>query len=311
MPLSETASENVAHLLVTPELASSEYDFNAPRDFLPDSNVDWVVTIEFSETHDRPVIEAALGTDWQTKHGAPTIFGFAPETGHWTYVFAADAPQSFDKLKLAWSMWDGINDRPKAITANELNRYRDAAESQLKSVGGFEVRTETSAEESLESLSEVVAKCNQDVTLRLCAPSGQQFSGRDVWDVMLCLGLDYGDGDLFHWINNSGVGDDHFFTVQTTTPPGYFVPQRMASGDGDVDDLMFNFSIPRSAGPAAVFDSMTDAVEYAQRRLGGEIVMGSGEPFDESAERERVNSVVKELSRAGFVPGDSSTCRVF
>ena len=212
-PVSNTASEDMSHLLVTPVSVSGELDFDAPRDFLPDRNVDWVVTVQFAEP--------------------------------------------------------------------------------------------------CESLLEVVAKCDQDVTLWLRAPSGQRFAGRDVWDVMLCLRLDYGDGDLFHWINNSGFGDDHFFTVQTSTPPGYFVPQKMASGVGDVDDLMFNFSIPRSADPMTVFDSMVNAVKYAQGRLGGEIVTDSESSFDDSAERARVESVVEELNRAGFVPGESSTCRIF
>ena len=80
-----------------------------------------------------------------------------------------------------------------------------------------------------------VAECDQYVTLRLVAPTGNLYSGREVWDVMLCLGLDYGDGDLFHWINNSGFGDDLFFSVWTSTAPGYFIPNRMATGEGDVE----------------------------------------------------------------------------
>lgn len=161
------------------------------------------------------------------------------------------------------------------------------------------------------TLPKIVEECNRDVTLVLRAPDGKQFSGRQVWDVMLCLGLDYGDGDLFHWVNNSGFGDDHFFTIQTSTSPGYFIPRRMASGEGDVDDLMFNFSIPRSADPVSVFDSMVNAVEYVQKRLGGAITLRSGEPFGRTSERAKVEEIVENLNEAGFPPGAYSTCRVF
>ncbi len=38
-------------------------------------------------------------------------------------------------------------------------------------------------------------------------------------DVMLCLGLTWGDMDCFHWDNVSGTGDDYHFSVETSTPP--------------------------------------------------------------------------------------------
>jgi cell division protein ZipA len=85
----------------------------------------------------------------------------------------------------------------------------------------------------------------------------------------------------------------------------------MAKGDGDVDHLVFGFSVPRSVDPLASFESMADAVEYAQRRLGGEIMLESGEPFDRDAERARIEVIVRKLRDAGFEPGEHTTCRVF
>ncbi len=61
----------------------------------------------------------------------------------------------------------------------------------------------------------------------------------------------------------------------------------------------------------AVLDSMASAVELVQKRLGGEIVLGSGGPFNKEAERKKVEVVVEKLKHAGFVPGESATCRVF
>ncbi|HUE71998.1 MAG TPA: hypothetical protein VMP01_14015, partial [Pirellulaceae bacterium] len=64
------------------------------------------------------------------------------------------------------------------------------------------------------------------------------------------------------------------------------------------------FSIPRSADPVAVFDSMAKAVEYAQHRLGGTIALRSGELFDKRSERAKIERIVKTLKEAGCVPGE-------
>lgn len=312
--LPSSPSEDVSHLLVKPEAAAGEFDFDAPRDYLPDPNIDWVVTIAFERPVDGEQISGLLDAFWLENHERPTVYGFSPDQQHWTYVSATDSPESFSRLKIAWSLWDAIDESPREMSLDDLRRLQDAVEERLSALGSFNVELDRDTEESLtlvRTLPKIVEECGLDVTLILRAADGTQFSGREVWDVMLCLGLDYGDGDLFHWINNSGFGDDQFFTIQTSTPPGYFIPQRIATGDGDVEDLKFTFSIPRSADPVAVFDSMANAVEYAQKRLGGEIILRSGEPFDRTAERAKVEEIVEKLNEAGFVPGEPATCRVF
>ena len=55
---------------------------------------------------------------------------------------------------------------------------------------------------------------------------------------------------------------------------------------------------------------MADVAEYAQKRLGGQIVLESGEPFDRDVERAKIEEVVKKLRDAGFEPGEHTTCRV-
>ena len=158
----------------------------------------------------------------------------------------------------------------------------------------------------------VVEQCNRDVTVVLVAPRDETFGGRDIWDVMLCLGLEWGDMDIFHWQNpNRSKGDDFLFSVWTSTPPGYFFPEQIATGKVQVQNLVFGYSIPRSADPVAIFDSMTKAVRYSQKRLGGELVDAEGRPFDEAAVRQEIKETVKRLKEANFVPGEGSTLRVF
>ena len=314
MELPSSPSEDVSDLLVKPASASDDFDFDAKRDYLPDPKVEWTVTFEFEEPVFRNKIEDILDIPWLNAHGRPTIYGFSTDEKRWTFVSAADSPEEFSSLKVAWRLWNSLDDKPEELWQDDLERYRVAAEEVLAPLGKYTTKIERSGDDVLNyvaSLTDLVAECDKDVSLILVAPEGRAFSGRDVWDVMLCLGLEYGDGDLFHWNNNSSVGDDQFFTVETSTSPGYFIPQWIASGGGNVDDLIFYFSIPRSADPIAVFESMANAVEYAQRRLGGKTVLQSGEPFSKEAERAKIERTVQRLKEAGFVPGESSTLRVF
>ncbi|RPI27623.1 MAG: hypothetical protein EHM61_07865 [Acidobacteria bacterium] len=50
--------------------------------------------------------------------------------------------------------------------------------------------------------------------------------------------------DLFHWANTTDRGDDSFFSVWTTTAPGYFLPEMIAAGEVRVDDLVYGYSVP-------------------------------------------------------------------
>lgn len=312
--VSSMRSEDVSHLLVVPETAQGGFDFDAPRDYLPDPTVEWVTTFAFEKPVSGKMVNRLLNSTWKEAHGNPTVYGLALNQKRWTYVSARDAPEEFTELKIAWDLWDGIEGEPTEFSAADLRKFQTEAETKLATLGHFQLKEKQNLDDSLariSSLPTLVEKCDQDVMLRLVAPEGSQFSGREVWDVMLCLGLDYGDGDLFHWINQSGFGDDHFFTVETSSFPGYFIPQRIAAGEGDVDDLIFYFSIPRSADPLAVYDSMVRAVEYAQQQLGGEIVVDSGQSFEPNAERKKVETISRLLKEAGLLPGASTTLRVF
>ena len=91
--------EDVSHLLVKPEAAASEFDFNAPRDDLPDPNIDWVVTLALEEPiASRERISGLLDIPWLESHQRPTVYGFSPDVKLWTCVNATDSPESFSSL---------------------------------------------------------------------------------------------------------------------------------------------------------------------------------------------------------------------
>ena len=144
-------SEDVSHLLMTPESASGEFDFDAPRDYLPDPNIDWTVTVEFDGS--APVggesINELLDFAWLDSNGRPTVYGFSPDTGHWTFVNAADAPDSFTSLKVAWSLWNAIDEKPRDISLDDLERFKSAAEEQLVALGRLNTKIERRGEDAL------------------------------------------------------------------------------------------------------------------------------------------------------------------
>lgn len=50
MTLPSSPTEDMSHLLVEPATATADFDFDAPRDYLPDPNVEWVVTIALEKS---------------------------------------------------------------------------------------------------------------------------------------------------------------------------------------------------------------------------------------------------------------------
>ena len=127
----------------------------------------------------------------------------------------------------------------------------------------------------------------------------------------MSLGLKWGDMDIFHWPNDSDNGDDSFFSVWTSSPPGYFLPEEIAADRLHTADLIFGFSIPRNAAPKSVFASMVKAAEYARQRLGGELLDGNGHALDAGATEKEISAIEQRLNAAGFPPGSQRTLHLF
>jgi cell division protein ZipA len=314
--LPTSGSEDVSRLLIAPRRQTDNRHTVEEHDYRPDEAIDWVIDVEFEGD---PILEVAairkqFNDNWIKSHGHPTIYGWSLETKHWTYLVSSNAPKSFSKLAIAWSLYDPGSEDSLPVASTDLERWRSSAEDLTKQLGNPRIRTNRSAQNAAHlsiRIHDVVRTSNREVTVFLAAPPGKQFEGRDVWDVMLCLGLRWGDMDLFHWRNESSIGDDYYFSVGTSTPPCYFLPEQIADNQIHVKDLVFSFSIPRSADPEAVFGSMLKAVEYSQRRLGGELRDAKGLPLAPERFRREIRAVVDQMDASGFSPGENSTLRVF
>lgn len=301
--------------LLRPPPAPVEAPVDKP-DYLPDPRVDWSVRAKLlgSPRLQRSQILSCFTTDWLAANGRPELYGRALEDGRWTYLRAGGVPELYSELAFGWRLAVTYDESWTVPSSRTLAGYREALRKRLASLGDpllQESSTPDQAAKTAADLAQVIADCDHRATVVLTAPSGKRFDGRDIWDVMLSLGLEWGDMDVFHWANHSGVGGDSLFSVWTSTPPGYFFPEEIAAGKVYTSDLVFDFSIPRSPDPHSVLESMLRAAEYAQRRLGGVVRDSQGRPLDPIILRREITLIEGRLREAGFKPGRDSTLYIF
>ena len=285
------------------------------QEYLPEEATDWVVTVELdgSPKLDPVTVAAVFDEKWRKKFGSHMSFGRDTATGLWTFLVSADGPKSVNDLKFAFDYIDVLNDDAPLTTAKQYEQRIAAIQDAMKRFGTPKVSASAppaDAQHRSQHLRQLKSELDFLVTIALVAPKGKRFDGRAVWDAMLCLGLQWGDMDCFHWQNESDIGDDSFFSVWTSTEPGYFLPEEVAANRVRVEDLVFGFSVPRSARPVDVFDAMVRAVKYCQKRLGGTIVDEHG-PLDDARIRQQISGTVRRLNEAGFQPGEGPTLRLF
>ncbi len=310
-------SEDVSSLLGNPMPNVALPENEGPRDYLPDSMTDWVIDVRFGG--DPPLDPRRISglfddPAWQQRHGPMTIFALDPDKGHWTYLISADGPKQVTRLKLAWAYLDPLDENPETSSPQVFRERETAAREAIGPLGAAALTMSLSPDEAADRARQLLdfkARLDYSPKLALRAPKGELFEGREIWDVMLSLGLAWGDMDVFHWINPGEDGDDSFFSVWTSTPPGYFLPEEIAAGNVRVEDLVFGFSVPRCSRPGDVFESMARAIQYARKRLGGTIVDESGSAADLEEIRRKVHSVEREMKSHGFRPGSHSALLLF
>lgn len=284
------------------------------EEYLPCPASEWIVRASFATPLEVPDVAKLFGKDWTAGHGVATIYGKNTATGLWTFLISADGPKHVSSLQFAWPYYPTWSPEAGVVSPAVYQARLREVERRLCQLANVSVHTDVapeSAHDRSKLLSELSARFGRSVTVRLAAPSGTLFPGKAIWDVMLCLGLQWGDMDCFHWPNPSEYGDDFFFGVWTSTAPGYFLPEEVANDRVNVSDLIFGYSLPRSADPVAVFERMIRAVKYAQRRLGGVITTEDGHAFDLTGTAREIQTLVIQLDELGFRPGSEAALRQF
>lgn len=282
-------SEDRRDLLPQPPLSPSEQR----SEYGPDPAIDWTLEIALpSPTKQRPITKAcAPQRDCE-------LYGRAD--GRWTYVVAGDAPERFDRLKWSMRLLYRNDGEWLARTALELAKFQAMARRSAEALKGNLLEAAVSPGDGAKRATELHALVGSIEETFEVEVAGH-FEGRDVWDAMMCLGLRWGDGDLFHWENPVEVGHDRHFSVWTRTPPGYFLPEEIAAGK-TFDDVIFCFSVPRCAAPLQVANALVNAAHWTAERLGGRCEEPDLLAVQKSADR---------MLQFGIAPGSGTALLLF
>jgi cell division protein ZipA len=298
-------SEDVSYILDTNKLSYPKLK-RTESEYKPDTATTWV--IDLRGTFNKKDLNELFDEEW-TLNFPSDIYGHATK---WTYIFAADSPEKYDEIKVAVNLRDIFN-MESADYKVTLDKYLTELNSRIAKYAGKVTLTKKESIAQAMVKGQKIASLNQqfDQAAIIILKSDSIFDGLKAWDVLRSIGLQWGDGDEFHWNNHYAYGSDLFFSVWTTTEPGYFLPERVKAGQMNPGDLVFGFSIPRSADPEHVFNVMTEAVKYAQKRLGGTIIDKNHQPFNEEQERKTLITLVNNMKAKGVIAGSEDALMLF
>ncbi|WP_310106982.1 cell division protein ZipA C-terminal FtsZ-binding domain-containing protein [Algoriphagus sp. 4150] len=307
--------EDVSKILTlefkSPKISSESED----KEYFANEKFDWILTMESQNGtyFNRDSVSKYFDAKWRENHQYPWLYCIPRGDSKWTYLSSSEnRSNEFSRVALAWKLYDPLEDPPSVYEDRTLKKYKESVSQiaiKLKSDTVSENFTIEQATRKSKELSDFISNNNHYSVIILKAES--EFEGKEIWDVMMSLGLKWGDMDLFHWNNDFEYGDDQLMSVWTSTSPGYFFPEEIAAGKVKTNDLVFGFSIPRSISPIQVLEVMNKATEYTQSRLGGRILNENGQPFDIEEEKDKINEVVSDLKNHSIIPGVGDALYLF
>jgi cell division protein ZipA len=312
--LPEKGSEDVSQLLHYPPASPQPVAPDSAKEYFANPRYDWIIQVQPTHALQRHEVLAQFGPQWLKQHAHPQLYGRATSNGLWTYLAAADSDSVFSEIALAWKLFDERTPTPRPFRADELTAFQQAVAQQAPGLSGRISRVNyapAQAAVASQQLAAFITANEQEALIVLKADS--LFEGREIWDKMRSLGLHWGDMDLFHWENptTDAGGDDHLFSVFTSTEPGYFLPEQIAKGEVKTTDLVFSFSIPRSNAPQQVLENMYEAAKYCQQKLGGQLLGADGQPFKLSTELNKCQNVTQNLAHKRLRPGQGDALYLF
>lgn len=311
----DKTSEDASHILDTTKLSFPDIKKETGNEeYKADPDKDWVIDLIAvdNEIFKKDDFTKMFDYDWRSKFPS-TIYGFSIEENGWTFAGAGGSPEIYSKLQVAIDVQGVFNSQYPNYSPEKLERYITELKNRIKK---YPTKIRLEHKESIESaiqrakrLVNLNHEFDRDVIIVL--QSEKQFDGIKMWDALQSVGLSWGDGDLFHWNNNKDYGHERHFSVWTTTEPGYFLPEEVKEGAMNPHDLVFGFSIPRSADPKNVFEAMYNAVKYCQMRLGGQILDRDKQPFNLEEERKEMNILLEKMESQGIKTGSNRALRMF
>ncbi|HYG38308.1 MAG TPA: cell division protein ZipA C-terminal FtsZ-binding domain-containing protein [Cytophagales bacterium] len=283
--------------------------------YFANEKYDWIITIEpeSNSYFDRDSISKYFNKEWRANYQNPWLYCIPKNDSKWTYFSSGkEELNELIKVALGWKLYDNLDSQPSIYDEKTLVKYHNDVNEITKKLNCKLIRENYSAREAAiksQELSEFIPENN--IYSIIILKADQKFEGKEIWDVMMSLGLKWGDMDLFHWNNDHDFGDDQLISVWTSTNPGYFFPEEIAAGRVQTEDLIFGFSIPRSIAPKEILEVMYKVANYSQYRLGGQLLDENGLPFDIAKERNKIENVLGNLKSKSIEPGIGDALYLF
>lgn len=312
--LSPSGTEDVSHLLtLNKEPIKPEPEPDSTR-YFASNTYDWIICIDpIAPFFSRDEVNGLFTREWMSENGSPTLYAIPKDSAYWSYFpYGYKEVNELQRIALAWKLYEDLESPPTIYSQERLSQLEASVKERISELGAKEPTynlTLSEAAETSKKLAQFVPTNNKWCTIVLQADD--YFDGKEVWDVMMSIGLEWGDMDLFHWNNTHPAGDDQYLSVWTSTAPGYFFPEEIAAGRVRTDDLIFGFSIPRSIDPKDVFSVLLETSKYAQKRLGGQLLNGKGQQLDPEIELHRIEKITTNLSAESMSPGDGDALYLF
>ena len=302
-------SEDVRSLLVSPTVAP----LPEHRPVGPNSKIHWIVEASLPDGSpmDTAFIHRRFDVNWKQTMGIDAIFGYRDDVKLFEYLRSATETQSLDRIVFAVKLVE-IDDADLLVhDQDSLMHILESIRNRAQDDVVVTVREGViDASRRAEAICDLVRSANLRIEWKLIAQD-KPFDGFSVWDVMLCVGLKWGDMDMFHWMPHTEGPSRHFSVFSVSTPrPGGILPEEVAAGES-YDELDFSFSVPRTVAPHEVLRALYAAAKYAQERLGGALLDENGAPVDLASEAAALTAVVSSFDAHGWKPGEQAALILF
>lgn len=314
-PLSFKGSEDQSKLLVTHFNVDEIPEADAKGSYFANTKFNWIITLEANANvlFKKDSVNKYFSGNWKQQAQYPTLYVLPKNSTSWVLLNSSDYKNTeYQKIALVWKLHDTKNPE-KVYTKEELSKLDALAKKNMQLLKTNKITYNYPADQAAETsqkLTRLITDNNKWALIILKADN--RFDGRDIWDVMMSVGLEWGDKDLFHWNNKDfPFADSKYLSVWTHTDPGYFLPDDIQQGKTYTKDLVFGFSIPRSIAPKDIYEAMYNISLYAQERLGGTLTDAEGNTVNMDKQLKQIDTIVKNLEKEAIHNGTGDALFLF
>jgi cell division protein ZipA len=306
--LPEHGSEDVSSILAVELVQKPVKTIKGIHQVEPDANIYWLIDVEFSgfTLSDEDILQLLKGY---------IVYGHVHDLQIWTSVGRRPAGEChYDKICICMDIFDNVEMQIRLEEA-KVTDFMNTLPARFEEKGTVRVLPREDAAHARAKAEKLQAFVDQEgerehtVMLRLVADQGQSYRGVDIWDVMLSLGMEWGDMDIFHAHHHGPGGYDELFSVHTGTDPGFFWLSTLA--EDRFADLIFSMDAVRTVQPQAVFEAMWKGAEYARARLGGTLVNEQELPAVQEDYLRQIQEMEDRLSEFGCRAGEDVVMFLF